>query len=100
MTDGTNAKEFKTNRAYQTGDVSFHGQVTIECNTKATDRTRHGNRCTALPIIIESGKEEEKDLDLICTRGYSHYFGLVTGQFKSVHCHPGLDGINTLLHGN
>ena len=35
IADGTNAVEFKTGWAYQIGNVSFHGQATVKCNTKA-----------------------------------------------------------------
>ena len=59
MTDGTNAIEFKLGWAYQTGDASFHGQVTIKCNTKVSDRVRHGIRGSS----SESGEEEERGLD-------------------------------------
>ena len=34
MTDGTNATEFKVSCAYQIGDMGFHGQKAIKCNTK------------------------------------------------------------------
>ena len=64
MTDGTNAKEFKTSRAYHTGDVSFHGQVTVKCNTKATDRTRHRNRPTAYSHRAWEGRRERPRLNL------------------------------------
>ena len=33
----TNVAEFKIGRVYQTGDVGFHGQETIKCNTKVFD---------------------------------------------------------------
>ena len=52
--------------------MSFHGQVTIQCNSKVLDIDVGTD---ALPIVIESGKEEERDLD--STSGYNHCFGLV-----------------------
>ena len=49
--DGTNAAELKIGWMYHTGDASFHNQSDME-----TD---------ALPIITESGKEEERTLDFL-----------------------------------
>ena len=62
MADRTNAAEFRICWAYQIGDVSFHDQVTVRCNTKILNRVRHMGT-DALPKVIESGKAEERDLD-------------------------------------
>ena len=43
--------------------MSFHGQVTIRCNTRSLTESDMGT--DALPIVTESGKEEEKDLDFL-----------------------------------
>ena len=60
---GTNATEFKTGEAYQTGDAKFDGQVTVKCNTKVFDRVRHGDRCTTCSHRAwEGGK---RDLDFL-----------------------------------
>ena len=50
----------------------------------------------ALPVVIDSGKEEERDQDFLPE--HSHCFGLVA-EFQFSHCHPGFDVISTLLHG-
>ena len=63
MTDESNAAEFPIGWAYQIGDVSFHGQVTIRCNTRSLTELDMGT--DALPIVTESGKEKEKDLDFL-----------------------------------
>ena len=94
--NGTNATEIKISWAYQNGDVSFHGQVTIKCNNKVFEKVRHGNRCTTYNGRVWEGRRERSRLS---TRGYSHCFGLVIFKFMHVHCHSSHNVINTLLHG-
>ena len=53
----------------------------------------------ALPLVIESGKEESgrETRPGISTREYNPCFGLVIVEFTFVYCHPGFDIISTLL---
>ena len=74
MKDGNHATEFKVSWAYQIGDMGFHGQMTIKCNTKVLDRVRQGNRCTTYSYKVWEGKRERPRLS---TRRYDHCFSLV-----------------------
>ena len=52
----------RTLRTHQIGDLSFHGQVAVKCNTNVLDRVRQRNRCTTLSDGIW---EEETDVDFL-----------------------------------
>ena len=71
--------------------VNWQSSVTPEFLT-----VRHTNRCSAYCHRVWEGGNERPRLS---TTGYSHCFGLAVVEFKSVHCHPGFDVINTILHG-
>ena len=78
--------------------VSFHGQMTIRCNTKVFDIVRHGNTRTTYSHTHgawEGGRERPR----LSTRGCNHCLSLVVSEFKLVYCYPGFNVINTLLHG-
>ena len=92
MTDGTNATEFKVNWAYQIGDMGFHGQMTIKCNTKVLDRVRQGNRCTTYSYKVWGKKERDLDFrpeDTIIASVLSSFslslFHVIQNLMSSIH---------------
>ena len=94
MTDGTSVTEFIAGWAYKTGDLGFHGQVAIKCNSKVLDRVRQGNRCTTYRYKVWEGKRE-KDLDfqsedIIIASVLSSFslslFSVIQDLMSSIHC--------------
>ena len=64
MTDGTNASEFNVSWAYQIGDMGFHCQMAIKCNTNWPRFLTESDKGTdAQPTVTKSGNEKERGLD-------------------------------------
>ena len=64
MTDGANAMEFKVSRAYQIGDMGFHSQVAIKCNTRFLTESEKGTDALTTGIEYQKKKRQILTFDL------------------------------------